>query len=96
MTFAFFILLFKAQDVFDSCAAETIDTLIVIADDADILVPRREQCSEHILRVVRILILIDHYVFEAILIVFAGLLVSFEELYHVDYQIVKIPWRPPP
>lgn len=85
-----FILLFKAQDVFDSCAAEAIYTLIVIADDADILVPRREKCSEHILRVVRILILIDHYVFEAVLIVFAGLLVRLEELHHVDYQIVKV------
>ena len=39
---------------------------------------------------VRILILIDHYVFEAVLIVFAGLLVRFEELHHVDYQIVKV------
>ena len=84
------ILLFKAQDVFDGSAAEAIDALIVIADDAYILVPRREKCSEHILRVVRILILIDHYVFEAVLIVFAGLLVRFEELHHVDYQIVKI------
>ncbi len=85
-----FILLFKAQDVFDSCATEAVDTLIVIADDADILVPRREKCGEHILRVVRILILIDHYVFEAVLIVFAGFLVRLEELHHVDYQIVKV------
>ena len=52
--------------------------------------PRREKCSEHILRVVRILILIDHYVFEAVLIVFAGFLVRLEELHHVDYQIVKV------
>ena len=85
-----FILLFKAQDIFYSRAAEAVDALVVIADDADILMPRREQRREHILRVVRILILIDHYVFEAVLIVFAGLLIRSEELYHIDYQIVEV------
>ena len=52
--------------------------------------PRREQRREHILRVVRVLILINHNIFEAVLIVFAGLLIRSEELYHIDYQIVEV------
>ena len=85
-----FILLFKAQDIFYSRAAEAVDALVVIADDADILMPRREQRREHILRVVRILILVDHDIFEAVLIVFAGLLIRSEVI-----AAVRFAWPAP-
>ena len=84
------ILLFKAQYIFNRRAAEAVYALIVVADDADIFVPRCEQSREHILGVVRVLILIHHYVLEAVLIIFAGLRARSEQFYRIDDQVVKI------
>ena len=58
------ILVFKIQDVLDRRAAEAIDALVIVTDDADILVPAGQQRGQQILQVVRILILVDEDIAE--------------------------------
>ena len=62
------ILLLKGENVLNGGASEAIDTLIVVAHHADVAVRRGKQLYEHILGVVRVLILVHHYVFEFMLI----------------------------
>ena len=52
-------ILLKIENVSDIRAAPAVDGLIVVADDAEVPALRCQQAHEHILRVVRILILID-------------------------------------
>ena len=66
-------LLFKLQNIRDRCTAELVDTLVVIADHADVLIITCQQAGEHILCVVGILILVHENIAELALIVFQHL-----------------------
>ena len=62
------IILLKIEDVFDVRAAESVYSLVIVADDADILSSAGEQSREFILALVGILILVDVDVFKLVLI----------------------------
>ena len=62
------VLVFKVLDIFDSCSTEFIDTLVIITNNADIVVSASKQTYQQELRVVGILILVHHDVAEAIAI----------------------------
>ena len=74
---------FEVKDIFDSSAAETVDRLIVVSYDADVAVNACEKLAKLILRVVGILILVDHYVAELVGIVFEDVGFLFKKLYGV-------------
>ena len=59
--------IFEVQNVPDVRAAELIDALVVIADDAEVPVFVSQQGNERKLRGVRVLVLVDHEVAEALL-----------------------------
>ena len=84
------VLLFKAQYVFDRRAAELVDALVVVAHDADVPPALRQHRGEHVLQVVRILILVDEDVFELALIVLQHVLVLLEETDGVIQQVVEV------
>ena len=83
-------LLFKLQNVRDGCTAELVDTLVVIADNADVLVIACQQAGEHILRVVGILILVHEHIAELALVVFKHLGVVLQQQNGFHDNIVEI------
>ena len=60
--------LLKLQDVVDVRPAERIDALCVIANNTDVLVVRRQLLHDAMLRIVRILILVDQHIAEPLFI----------------------------
>ena len=82
--------LFEAQDVADLGAAPAVDRLIVVADAADVLVPRRQQPEPEILRDVRILIFIDQNEAKPPLILLQNVNVLLEDRHHMQKQIAEV------
>ena len=87
---AVFVLILKAEDVFDRRAAEFIDALVVVADHADVAPAPREQRRELVLQAVGVLILVDQHVAEAALPVLQHVGVFLQELDGVADEIVKV------
>ena len=72
-------LLFEFKDIRDGRAAELVNALIVIADNADVLIVPGEQAGQYILCVVRILILVYEHIAELVLIKLEHLRVVLEQ-----------------
>ena len=68
---------FKAQNIFNRRAAEAVNALVIVADHADVAVAVGKQRSKLILRVVGVLILVDHNIAKLPLIVFQHIGVFF-------------------
>src|SRR5689334_5692920 len=68
----------ESEDVVHLGAPPAIDRLVVVADAADIAVSLRQQPEPEILRDVRVLVLVDQHVAEALLIFFEHVLVLLE------------------
>lgn len=71
---------FEIEDVFHFSAAPAVDRLIVVADDAEVLVFFREEFGEAELGRVRVLVFVDHEVAEAVLVALEDVGVLFKEL----------------
>ena len=80
----------KAEDIFNCCASEFIDALVVVADNAEVLITACEQRGEQILSVVGVLILVNHYVAEFALIIAEHLVVRLQQAHGVDDDIVEV------
>ena len=85
-----FIVAFKVQDVFDGGAAEPVDALVVIADDADVHVLPGEEARQHILRRVGVLVLVDEDITELVLVVSPDFRLLFEEFDRVEDHVVEV------
>ena len=83
-------LLFKGKNVLDSRAAEFVDGLVVVADDADVFIPARKQRCQLILQLVRVLILVDHDVVELALVIRPHVLKLLKQLDGLEDDIVKV------
>ena len=59
----------KIENIPDIGASERIDRLIVVAYDTQIPIAFRKHLDQHVLRMVRVLVLIDHDVAELFLII---------------------------
>ena len=77
----------ELEDVPDVGAAERVDRLVGIADREDVVVLRGEQLQEPVLRVVRVLVLVDEDVAERLL---PFLLRLGEALEHVDREVEHV------
>ena len=82
--------LLEAQDVLEVRATECIDALVVITDDAEIPVLLRERMHETELDIVRILVLVDHDVAEALLIVLKHLRLRVKQLHGLQQEIIEV------
>src|SRR5262249_38838588 len=77
----------EVEDVADVGAAERVDRLIGIAHSAEIAMLGREQLQQAVLRVVRVLVLVDEDVPERLA---PALLRLREALEHVDGQVEQV------
>ena len=82
--------LLKIQDVFNRSAAEFIDGLVIIADNADIVCAARKQPHQMELGHTGVLILIHNDIAEAVLVVFPRLGIVLQQPDSVEDQIIKI------
>ena len=81
---------FKGQNILYRRAAEFVNTLVVIADNADVAVLFGEHAHKLILHAVGVLVLVHHDVFELVLIVAEDLGILAEQLHRLAEQIVKV------
>ena len=84
------VLIFKVQNIFDGRSAEFIDTLVIIADHADVVVSGRQQAHQQELGVVGILILIHHDVAEAVAVFFQNVRELLEQLDRQHNDVVEV------
>ena len=80
----------ELEDVADVGAAEPVDRLVAVADDADVAVRLAEQEDELVLDRVGVLVLVDEHVLEALLVVLEHVGVALEELDGVAEQVVEV------
>ena len=84
------VLLFKIEDVLDRRAAELVDALVIVPDDADVAPAVRQQGRELILEIVRVLILVDEHIAEAALPMLTHVRMLVEQADGVVDEVVKI------
>ena len=84
------IALLKAEDIGDIRAPEAVNALVVIAHHADVAVRARQQTRQEELQVVGVLVLINEYVAELILIVRAHLFVALQQGHRMQDDVVKV------
>ena len=77
------ILLFKVEDIINIRAAETVDTLVIVAHHADVAVAARQQRSQAVLEMVGILILVDQHIAELAAIVFPHFPISLQQMHRL-------------
>ena len=82
--------LFKIQDIADVGAAELIYALVIVADDAEVLITARKEAHEAELRRICILVFVDHQIPETLLIILQHLGVRLKKLYGLNDQVVEI------
>ena len=80
----------ELEDVADVGAAEGVDRLVRVADGADVPVLLREQLEQPVLRVVRVLVLVDEHVAERLLPALARLGEALEHLDGEHQQVVEV------
>ncbi len=84
------VIALKLQNIADRGAAETVDRLIVVADHADALMFARNLAHDFELRLVGILILVDHHIAELGGVFGAHRGVGLEQFGGVEQDIVKV------
>ncbi len=80
----------KAEYVLDGSSPEFIYTLVIVADNAYIVVPRGKHGCQNILCVVGILIFVHHDVMILVAIILKHLGKVAQKLDGIDYYVVKI------
>ena len=84
------IVLAEVEDVADVGAAKPIDRLVVVADDDHVAVLLGELIDEHVLRPVRVLVLVDEHVPEAVAPFGKRFLIGVEKLDQLHDQVVEV------
>ncbi len=80
----------ELQDVPEVGAAEAIDRLVRVSDDGDVVVAAGEQQDDLVLRLVRVLVLVDQDVLEALAVVVEHVGVVAEQADGVHQQVVEV------
>ena len=82
--------LLELQDVAVVGAAEAVHRLVGVADDGDVVVAAGEEEDDLVLRLVRVLVLVDEDVLEALAVVLEDVGVVAEQAHGVDQQVVEV------
>ena len=80
----------ELQDVGDVRAPERVDRLVGVADDEHVAGGPAQQPDQPHLRQIRVLVLVDQDVFEALPVVLGHLVVSAEQLHAQHQQVVEV------
>ena len=80
----------EVEDVADVGAAPGVDRLVGVADDEDVAVRVGEQAHDAVLRVVRVLVLVDEQVVEHALPALAHVVEALEQLDGAHQQVVEV------
>ena len=80
----------KSENVSDICTTELVDRLVIITDNAEILIFRSQQTYKFELCSVGVLILIYHNIFEAFLIVLKNISAVLEKFHCLYDQIIEV------
>ncbi len=80
----------EVEDVADVGAAEGVDRLIVVADDAEVAVVPGDELEPPILRAVGVLVLVDEDVPEGVLVAFADLGEQRQQVDATEQQVVEV------
>ena len=80
----------ELQDVAEVGAAEAVHRLVGVADDGDVAVAAGEEQHDLVLRLVRVLVLVDEDVLEALAVVLEHVGVVAEQAHGVDQQVVEV------
>ena len=80
----------EVEDVADVGAAPAIDRLVVVADDGEVAVFRRQRPDPQVLRPVRVLVLVDVEVAPSILVPGEDLRRPVEQLDRLEQEVVEI------
>ncbi len=83
-------IMLELGDVADVGAAEGVDRLVGVADHGDVAVLGRQDGQQPELGMVRVLVLVDHDVAEALLPRRAGLLVGLEQEHGLEDHVVEV------
>ncbi len=83
-------ILFEVEDVLEVGAAPFVDRLIGVADHAEVAMNLSESLDQQVLRTVRVLILVDHDVFELATVRLSNALVAFEQIDGLQQQVVEV------
>ena len=84
------VLLFKRQNIFNRRAAEFVDGLVVVTHDADVFISARKKRRKPVLKLVRVLILVDEHIAELALVIGSHVLERVQELHGLENDIVKV------
>ena len=80
----------EVEDILDICATEGINALRIVTHHANVLQPGGEFLHYEILRIVGVLILIDHDILETLLVLKQHIGEVAEEDVHVEEQVVEV------
>ena len=83
-------LLLKRKDILNSGTTELVDALVIITDNAQVAVTACQQADQQVLGVVGILILIDHDIAVAALVLLQHLRELLEQLDRQQNDVIKI------
>ena len=84
------VFLFKVQNIRDVRAAEFVNALVIVADDADIALFPHELLHQKILQAVRVLILVDEHITELAAVVLAHLALLLQQRDRMEKNVVKV------
>ena len=82
--------LLKVQDVVNICSTELVDRLVVITNYAKILLATDKKANQLELSCIGILILVNHDVFEFVIIICTNIPIQTEKLYSLHDKIIEI------
>ena len=88
--FCTLIMIFKRKDVFNRSATKTVNTLVVVAYNTNIFIFICKKRGQNVLRMVSILILVNHNILKLSLINIANVLIFLKKLNGVKNNIVKV------
>lgn len=86
----FWIVLLEVQNIRNVGAAPTVNRLVTVSHDANMMMLVRQHAAQHVLRPVRILVLVDMDIFEFVLIKIEHLRLFLEQLDRRHNKIVEI------
>ena len=80
----------ERQDVANVRAAKLVDALVVVSHDAEVAVAPGQLLDHDVLRPVRVLVLVDHDVGEALLVSLEHVLVLFEQAHRPKQEVIEV------
>ena len=83
-------LVLKGENIFNCGAAETVDALVIVTDDAEIAVLVGQKRNQQILQMVGILILVYHDILKAPLPVLTAILKALQQKNGIENQVIKV------